>query len=131
MSHINPTEPPDWYLEGLMRRYQHLVDELESLTVRGALRRTRWDGAAFGAVLLYMAIGNLWAAMLAPLVAFYLAQADKRQRVFIVCLEMMQISAEFPNVCANVAWPESLKGFNKMALNRVEISPTRATGQTS
>ena len=103
---IHPTsEHPEWYVESLVDRYQHLVDEMANLKSRRIVGIENITGISIAAILAYFAFGNFWAAILFSLLIAFAWNFEQRQKRFLIASQMLSIEAEFPDVKQNVAWP--------------------------
>ncbi len=105
MSERADLQPPDWYYESLVARYQYLTDELHALKNKYIINASSGFGMLVAAGLSYMAFGDLWASSLVVFLMCIGFENNNRTKIFIVANQMLMIEAEFPNVVENVAPP--------------------------
>ena len=96
---------PEWYVEGLVDRYQYLIDEMSRQKAKRLFSAETISFCAVAAVLSFLAIGNLWASCLAVLLVSSVRHFELRQLRYFVAVQMLAIQAEFPDVRENVALP--------------------------
>jgi hypothetical protein len=94
---------PDWYIEGLVERYQYLYDEFGREKSKSIMRLEVVLVTVIIGILAALAFNNVWGAALAFAAVILFEKNELRKRKYLLSVQMLLIEAEFPNVRENIA----------------------------